>query len=316
MGARAKSPRRPAAFANRRAAGAPRSSRSTRSEQRRVTVLCMPISLWQKQASAAWLATNEPVLAYLAGENLAIILRAGRSRSIVQIACSRRSEAMQLVRRFGGDFETLPRNWQPVAVEDHPPIRIGRRLEIASAPTQRDHSQRSQLVIPAAGAFGTGEHATTALSLRLLEETTRSLSPGWDLLDVGTGTGILALAARCLGAGEVLGLDSDPRALAHARQNARLNQISRARFLARDVLLWKPTARYDVVMANLFSELLIAALPIFRRALRRTGRLIVSGILREQAESVVRALHQAGFHLEKQRRRGKWVAVLAGRFAR
>jgi ribosomal protein L11 methyltransferase len=171
---------------------------------------------------------------------------------------------------------------------------------------------KSRLVIPAAGAFGTGEHATTAMSLRLLEETTRNLSPGWRLFDAGAGAGILALAARRLGAGEVLGLDNDPRAVAHARQNARLNQISRARFLAGDVLLWKPTARYDVVTANLFSELLIAALPIFRRALRASGQLIVSGILREQAGSVEQALRRSGFHLEKRRRRGKWVALLAG----
>ena len=293
-----------------------KSSRSTRSEKRRATVLRMSISLWKKQASAAWLATNEPELAYLAGENLAIISRAGRARSIVQITCSRRSEALKLVRRFGGDLETLPRNWRQLAVADHPPIRVGRRLEITSAPTQRHHAPRSRLVIPAAGAFGTGEHATTALSLRLLEETTRSLPPGWGLLDAGTATGILALAARCLGAGEVFGVDNDPRAVAHARRNARLNQISQARFLARDILFCKPNANYDVVTANLFSELLIAALPIFRCALRRRGRLILSGILREQADSVVRALHRAGFRLEKTRRRGRWVALLAGRFAR
>ena len=120
-----------------------------------------------------------------------------------------------------------------------------------------------QLIIPAAGAFGTGEHATTAMSLRLLEEITRNLPPGWRLLDAGTGTGILALAARRLGASEVLGLDNDPRAVAHARQNARLNRISRARFIAADLLRWKPSARYEVVTANLFSELLIAAIADF-----------------------------------------------------
>ncbi len=147
-------------------------------------------------------------------------------------------------------------------------------------------SDDTQLVIPAAGAFGTGEHATTAMSLRLLEETARPLSRGWRLLDAGTGTGILALAARFLGAGEVLGLDNDPRAVAHARQNARLNHVSRARFLAADVLVWKPPVRYDIITANLFSELLIAALPRFRRALRAKGRLIISGILREQAGDV------------------------------
>src|SRR4030095_1910141 len=101
--------------------------------------------------------------------------------------------------------------------------------------------------------------------------------------------------------------------VAHARQNARLNHISRARFMATDLLQWMPSARYEVVTANLFSELLIAALPTFHRALRATGCLIASGVLREQAESVARALRRARFHLEEQRRRGKWIALLATR---
>ena len=133
------------------------------------------------------------------------------------------------------------------------------------------------------------------------------------MLDAGTGTGILALAARRLGASEVLGLDNDPRAVAHARQNARLNRISRARFIAADLLRWKPSARYEVVTANLFSELLIAALPTFRHALRAKGYLIASGILHEQTEAVARALRRNAFQVEKQRRRGKWIAFLAAR---
>ena len=137
------------------------------------------------------------------------------------------------------------------------------------------------------------------MSLRLLEEATRKLPPGWRLLDVGTGTGILALAARRLGASEVLGLDIDPRAVAHARQNARLNHIARTKFIAADVLRWKPLARYEIVTANLFSELLIATLPGLQRALRANGCLIVSGILREQGVPVIRALSRAQFRIEK-----------------
>jgi ribosomal protein L11 methyltransferase len=271
--------------------------------------------LWQKQASAEWLAANELRLDQVAPGDVAVISRPGRFRSLVQVICRHRARTEKLMSEFGGVARPLPRKWSEIAQSQkaHAPIRIGHRLRIVSEPAHfAKAGGKSRLVIPAAGAFGTGEHATTAMSLRLLEETTRNLSPGWRLFDAGAGAGILALAARRLGAGEVLGLDNDPRAVAHARQNARLNQISRARFLAGDVLLWKPTARYDVVTANLFSELLIAALPIFRRALRASGQLIVSGILREQAGSVEQALRRSGFHLEKRRRRGKWVALLAG----
>ncbi len=269
--------------------------------------------LWQKQAAAAWLADHEPGLVKIAGENLAIVSRPGRARSLVQIVCRGRGMAEKLVRRFGGVAASLPHDWlegfQSRAI--HPPIRIGHRLEIVREPDPANGKER--LVIPAVGAFGTGEHSTTAMSLRLLEETTRNFPPGWRLLDAGTGTGILALAARRFGAKEVLGLDLDPRAIRHARQNARANHISRAKFTVTNVLRWKPAVRYDIITANLFSELLIAALPIFRRALRAKGSMILSGILREQADSVVDALARSGFELETKRRRGKWIALCASR---
>jgi ribosomal protein L11 methyltransferase len=272
--------------------------------------------LWRKQVTPRWLVVNEALLEEIAANDLAVISRPRRVRSLVQVICRRRAGAQKLVREFGGVARVLPRNWLKFAQkqEAHPPIRIGRRLEIVSEPACSSKvTNMPLLVIPAAGAFGTGEHATTAMSLRLLEEITRNRRLNWRLLDAGTGTGVLALAARRLGASEVLGLDNDPRAVAHAQQNARLNRISRARFIAADLLRWKPSARYEVVTANLFSELLIAGLPTFRQALRAKGHIIVSGILHGQAEAVARALRRNAFQLEKQRRRGKWIAFLAAR---
>jgi ribosomal protein L11 methyltransferase len=272
--------------------------------------------LWRKQVTPRWLVANERLLVEIAASDLAVISRPGRVRSLVQVICRRRAGAQKLVREFGGVARVLPRNWLNFAQkqEAHAPIRIGRRLEIVSE-SARSSKVRNMplLVIPAAGAFGTGEHATTAMSLRLLEEITRNRRLSWRLLDAGTGTGVLALAARLLGASEVLGLDNDPRAVAHAQQNARLNRISRARFIAADLLRWKPSARYEVVMANLFSELLIAGLPTFRQSLRAKGYIIASGILHGQAEAVARALRRNAFQLEKKRRRGKWITFLATR---
>ncbi|MEO8438785.1 MAG: 50S ribosomal protein L11 methyltransferase [Spartobacteria bacterium] len=269
--------------------------------------------LWQKQATTSWLAANETSLEILAGSDLAIIARPGKPRTLVQVTCRDRVAARKLRETFGGTVRPCPRFWARPQ-KPHAPFRIGRRLEIVSERSgpPRENDTR-QLVIPAAGAFGTGEHATTAMSLRLLEASSRKLAPGWRLLDAGTGTGILALAARRFGAGRVLGLDNDPRAIAHARSNARLNRISRASFTAADVLNWKPAHRYDFITANLFSELLIAALPSLLRALHKSGGLIASGILRDQANSVTRALRRHGFQLQQQRRRGKWVALQAAR---
>lgn len=268
--------------------------------------------LWKYHAAAAWLTAHESALEDALPGNVAVIERPGRARSLVQVICHTKGEASDLIRHFGGAAERLARDWQKkyLQAEVRAPLRIGRRLVVVA---QAEPGQQPQLVIPAAGAFGTGEHASTAMCLRLLEATTRKLPPGWRLLDAGTGTGILALAARRFGAKEVLGLDNDPRAIAHARTNAQLNKIVGAKFLALDLLRWKPPHGFDVVTANLFSDLLIAAAASFHRALRAHGVLIISGILREQAPEVVRAFRGSGFQIEKQRRRGKWVALLCRR---
>lgn len=253
--------------------------------------------LWQRHATGPWLKTNERELEKIAPGAVAIIKRADRKRRLVQVACKTRAQASRLTKQFHGRAERLSRDWQKSFLQHEapPPIRIGRR----------------SLVIPAAGAFGTGEHATTAMCLRLLEETTRQWPPGWRMLDAGTGTGILALAACCFGAREVLGIDNDPRAVAHARENARRNRIRGAKFRVCDLFAWKQRNRYDLIVANLFSEILIAALPLFRRALRQRGRIILSGILSEQTKPVVRAVRRSGFEIEQLRRRGKWVALVS-----
>ncbi len=145
------------------------------------------------------------------------------------------------------------------------------------------------LIIPAGAAFGTGEHATTAMSLRLLERVTRGRPAGWRMLDAGTGSGILALAARRFGAGEVVAVDNDPRAIKTARANARSNHIRGLEFVVGDVRK-QVRGKFDLIAANLYSELLAAVLPRFRRGLREDGRLILSGVLRRQERGIARGL--------------------------
>ena len=168
---------------------------------------------------------------------------------------------------------------------------------------------RSHIIIPASLAFGTGEHATTAMSLRFLEQLTRRWNPGWSLADLGTGSGILALAAKCLGAGRVIGIDNDPAAISVAKSNARLNKIRGASFQLGDVHKWNPAQQTDVITANLYSDLLIEILP----KLRGGGWLILSGILRSQQDELVRALQRNHLDVISMKHRGKWVAILARR---
>ena len=123
----------------------------------------------------------------------------------------------------------------------------------------------------------------------------------------GTGSGILALAAKRFGARRVVGIDLDPFAISIAKKNARINRIGGVQFRVGDAGDWKSRSKIDIACANLFSGLLIAILP----KLKRIDRLILSGILREQEHEVTRALRGNQFDVAQIRRRGKWIVILA-----
>ena len=281
--------------------------------------------VWRRRAGAGWLAANEAALRDIAGRRLAIVSKPAQRNSIAEIASPKRSELEKIRRRFGGVIEKLPRNWlrKFLRGKKSKPLKIGKRLVIASS-TARSKMKRT-LVIPAGAAFGTSEHVTTAMSLRMLERLTRkSVARGaqrsargrvhfpgkeFSLLDLGTGSGILALAAVRLGAKRIVAIDHDPIAIATAEENARRNQIEQVDFRVADVRRWKFPANIGIVTANLFSELLIEILP----KLKCAQWLILSGVLRKQERELVYALKRNGIAVVETRRRGKWIAMLARR---
>jgi ribosomal protein L11 methyltransferase len=270
--------------------------------------------IWRKQVSPEWLWPRSEKLSARFGTTLAIVERPGKRLLSLQVSCSTVKQARALVRELGGDAEKLPRDWLRDFAKraQIKPLQLGSRLIVRSTPDQKGvRSSARTIVIPAEAAFGTGDHATTAMCLRLLERHTRQRPPGWSMLDAGTGSGILAIAARCLGAVRVLAIDNDPLACAVAKRNALRNGLRNIEFHTGDVLKLKLTSKLDVITANLFSEVLITALPGWSRRLRRGGFVILSGILRSQENAVVSALRQNGFALHEIRRRGKWTALLA-----
>jgi ribosomal protein L11 methyltransferase len=273
--------------------------------------------LWRRLASQKWRSDNENELRAIAGNRLAIIEEAGRKRLRFEVASRFRSELQNLTKQFGGRVEKLPRDWlnRFLQKQKTKPLKIGKRLVVVRSP--KDQSLTKRLIIPAGTAFGTGEHATTAMSLRLLERLTRNWKPAWSIVDLGTGTGILALAAKCFGANRVIGIDNDPVAIATAKGNARLNKIPAVQFRVGDVCDLKFLrgnrlnyrgywGQVDIVTANLFSELLIEILP----KLKAARWMILSGILRSQERDVTRALKRHKIDVAQVRRHGKWVAIL------
>src|SRR5438046_2059456 len=182
--------------------------------------------LWRKSANPKWLSDNESGLRALAGDQLAIVERLNRKQLQIEVASKSRIKLQKLDRKFGGRVEKLPKSWlQRLVGRKTQPLRVGNET----------------LVIPAGMAFGTGDHATTAMSLRLLEKLTRKWKPGWSIVDLGTGSGILALAARRFGAKQVMGIDNDPIAISAAKQSARSNKLSGVEFRVGDVRRWKST---------------------------------------------------------------------------
>jgi ribosomal protein L11 methyltransferase len=272
--------------------------------------------IWRKAASAAWLAQHSTRLDEQTRGSYAVIERPNGKRVQVEAFCDARREARKLVAEFGGTVADLSSGWQArfFSAAKTKPIRAGDRLIVASdaADLPKEGGAARTLIIPASAAFGTGEHATTAMSLRMLERVSRRLRPGWRMLDAGTGSGILAVAAACFGAAEVIAIDNDPLAISVAQENARANGIRGVTFITGDVN-GRLAGKFDIIAANLFSELLIAMLPKWRKSLAAGGRLILSGVLRNQEPDLARALRRNGCEALEIRRRGKWIALLAAR---
>jgi len=154
--------------------------------------------IWRKHVAEEWIKRQNENLQARFGSALAIIERPRKTRTLVEVFCDRWIQARQLRDEFGGAIERLRTDWlQQLAKKTAAkPLRIGSRLVVSRTPLSKSKDTRT-IVIPAEAAFGTGEHATTAMCLRMLERVTRGRPSDWSMLDAGTGSGILAIAASC-----------------------------------------------------------------------------------------------------------------------
>jgi ribosomal protein L11 methyltransferase len=195
-----------------------------------------------------------------------------------------------------------------------PVMRVGRRIVIR--PTWRRHRAKAGDVVLALDpgmAFGTGLHPTTRLCLAAIEAAgDRGELAGARVLDVGCGSGILAIAAARLGAASILGVDTDPIAIDATLANARRNHLGRT-IQARAGSLPSGEAPHDVVLANLIATLLIALAAPLRDELRPGGLLLASGIFADREAEVAAAFEHAGLAVEDRSVEGEWVALAVRR---
>ena len=191
------------------------------------------------------------------------------------------------------------------------PEKISKTMVVK--PTWREYSpQENEIVleIDPGMAFGTGAHPTTALCVNMIE---KYIKRGDSFLDVGTGSGILMIAAAKLGAEKVWGIDIDKNAIEIARKNLLRNGIDEIRFRVNTgELVDVKEEHFDLIAANIFSEIIIVLLDSVKRVLIRNGIFICSGIIEENKSKVVEKMESLGFEIIEILTKQKWVSI-AGR---
>jgi len=204
-------------------------------------------------------------------------------------------------------------NWAEAWKHGYAPQRIGRMVIVPSWLDEPMSPGELELRLDPGMAFGTGLHPTTRGCVTLLQR----LAPMPDrCLDVGTGSGILGLAALRLGAARVVGLDTDPVAVTAATANAAVNGLADTFEARQATVTVDPTEEpYPLVLANLVATLLIDLAPALAANTATGGTLIASGIIGPRAEEVLASLDAAGFDLVERLDDGEWVSLRLERLA-
>jgi ribosomal protein L11 methyltransferase len=214
--------------------------------------------------------------------------------------------------------EIADQNWMESWKQHYKPILIGERLAIIPAWMDSPDPNRIPIKIDPGMAFGTGTHPTTQLCLELMENMIaddRLSNAKFQIIDVGCGSGILSIAAIKLGAKSALGVDIDPGSIVNARENANLNHVGKELILetgsVQEILNGKfAFRRAPLVVANILAPVIIRLFEVgLAELLETSGKIILSGILQEQAQNVIAAAQTKGLRLKEQKQMGDWVAL-------
>lgn len=206
------------------------------------------------------------------------------------------------VEHIGLSEEDWAHSWKKY----YKPIKTGDRLVIVPVWENYEASEGEITVLMDPGmAFGTGTHETTRLCAAMLEKFT---VPGCKVLDVGCGSGILAICASKLGAAECFACDIDPQAVKVAVENTELNHTPNVKCTVSDLLkqVEKTEGGYDVVVANIVADIIIRLAPDVHEYMAENAVFIVSGIIEERADEVIAALTAAGFEIVDQSYENGW----------
>ena len=209
-------------------------------------------------------------------------------------------------------------DWEESWKENYPPQEVGGKIVVLPYWRADEETDRVKVILDPGLTFGTGAHPSTQMVMEKMEEVVR---PGFRCLDLGSGSGILSIAALRLGAASAIGMDIDPKAEDIARENAAYNGFTAPAFTAltgnvtEDKALMEKLAaqEYDLVLVNIVADVIIGLAPILPNFLTPSCHLICSGILDSRLEDVTAALEKAGLTIRAVKAKEDWRCVLAGK---
>jgi len=204
--------------------------------------------------------------------------------------------------------EVVEEAWATAWKKYYHPVRISRYLTIVPSWEKYQAKQADEKIITLdpGMAFGTGTHPTTRLTLQALEVYVRG---GETVLDVGTGSGVLSIASKHLGAQTVYAYDLDEVAVRSAEENMQLNPIAHDVHVQANNLLTGVEEAADIIVANILADIILLMIPDAWRLLKPEGTLIVSGIIEAKKQLVVEAMQAQGFEIDQVFTQKDWVAI-------
>ena len=207
-------------------------------------------------------------------------------------------------------------DWEESWKDNYPPQEVGERIVVLPYWRAEEETDRVKVILDPGLTFGTGAHPSTQMVMEKMEEV---VSPGFRCLDLGSGSGILSIAALRLGAQSAIGIDIDPKAEDIARENAAYNGFGSPEFTAltgnvtEDKALMEKLAadEYDLVLVNIVADVIIGLSPVLPNFLTEKSTLICSGILDVRLEEVCAALTKAGLTITAIKEKEDWRSVTA-----
>ena len=200
-------------------------------------------------------------------------------------------------------------DWQNGWRKYYHPMDIGSRLAIVPSWQEYD-TDRVKLILDPGLAFGTGGHETTSLCLEALDQRVRG---GERVLDIGTGSGILAIAALKLGAASAEGVDIDPVAVRTAGENAALNGVADKLTVLVGDLSDKASGKYDIITANIVANAIISLAPSVPGLMAEGAAFIASGFIDSRKDEVIAALEKAGLSVQEVKEKRGWECIVCKR---